>query len=65
MNGAVMLLGCILAKDKTQFFKFYPHPMGEKMKKSSDYWERVEGIKSQSGKRRSKKAMERDKKNEV
>lgn len=37
MNGAVMLLGCILAKDKTQFFKFYPHPTGEKLKNSTDY----------------------------
>lgn len=60
MNGAVMLLGCILARNKEQFFKFYPHPMGEKMKKSSDYWERVEGIKDSNGNVRSERARARD-----
>lgn len=60
MNGAVMLLGCILARNKEQFFKFYPHPMGEKLKKSSDYWERVEGIKDSNGNVRSERARARD-----
>lgn len=60
MNGAVMLLGCILARNKEQFFKFYPHPMGEKLKDSSDYWERVEGIKDSNGNVRSERARARD-----
>lgn len=65
MNGAVMLLGCILAKNKTQFFKFYPHPIGERLKDSTDYWERVEGIKTQSGHARSERSRARDLKNEI
>lgn len=60
MNGAVMLLGCILARNKEQFFKFYPHPIGEKPKDSSDYWERVEGIKDSNGNVRSERARARD-----
>ena len=60
MNGAVMLLGCILAKNKTQFFKFYPHPTGERLKDSTDYWERVEGIKDANGNVRSERARARD-----
>ena len=60
MKGAVMLLGCILAENKTQFFKFYPHPIGERMKDSSDYWERVTGIKDSNGNVRSERARARD-----
>ena len=49
-----------LRKNKTQFFKFYPHPTGERLKDSTDYWERVEGIKDANGNVRSEQARARD-----
>lgn len=60
MNGAISLLGCILARNEKQFYAFYPRPMGEKVKHSLDYWERVNGERTQTGKIRSEKAKARD-----
>jgi hypothetical protein len=61
MSGAISLLGCILAQTEEQFYRFYPKPtVGEREKHGSDFWERVCGIRNETGKKRSEKARMRN-----